>query len=326
MSDQTLIVIAIVTFVIAAFYAGSETAFIAADRIRLRHLANKGNRRAQRVLALLDDPEYFLSAVLVGTNLAVIGCTTVFTALMTRHFGDSGDEITTIVLVPLILVFEEIIPKGLFLYYANRAALMSVDLLRILTAILYPVVKFFSYIADLVTRALPGHKAAGTFNVSMEELLFHIGDSKEAGLIAPETSLLVERAIELKKLTALDVMTPLDRIVMLDADLPVDSYSAVFAREGFSRCPVYRGERTNVIGVISIHEYMSTGDPARVRDNLISPYLISVDTPIVDVLFEMRERGRHMAMITNAGGTIVGLTTLEDILERFVGAIADEFH
>lgn len=326
MSDGSLIMIAVVAFVLGAFYSGSETAFIAADRIRLRHLAGRGNRRAQRVLALVDEPEFFLSAVLVGTNLAVIGCTTVFTALVTRRYGESGDTIATLVLVPMFLVFNEIIPKGLFLYYANRAALLSVDVLRVLTTLFYPVVKLFSLFADLMTRALPERDNAGRLNVSMEEMLFHIGDSQEAGLIAPETSLLVERAVELKGLTARDVMTPLDRIVMLDADQPADSYGVVFAREGFSRCPVYRGERTNVLGVMSVHEYMSAGDPARLRDNLIPPYAISVDTPIVDVLFEMRERGRHMAMVTDAAGVVVGMTTLEDILERFVGAIADEFH
>lgn len=326
MSDLTLWIIAVTAFVLGMFYSGSETAFIAADRIRLRHLAGKGNRRARHALALVEKPGYFLSAVLVGTNLAVIGCTTTFTAIATRHFGESGPLVATAILVPFFLLFNEIIPKGLFLSYANRAALLSIGPLRALTRILHPIVITFSAAADALTRALPASKDAQQPGMSMEELLFHIGDSREAGLLPAETTKLVDRAIELKALRARDVMTPLADTVMVDADAPVGSYAEVFAREGFSRLPVYRGERNDVVGVVSVHEYVTASDREALRAGLQAPYMIGLDTPIVDVLLRMRERGRHMAMIHDEGGVVVGMTTLEDILERFVGAITDEFH
>jgi CBS domain containing-hemolysin-like protein len=324
-SDRDLIIIAVVAFVLGTFYSGSETAFIAADRLRLRHIAGSGDRRAQRVLAMLENPRYFLSAVLVGTNLAIIGCTTAFTALMTRHFDASGATIATIILVPVTLIFNEIIPKGLFLYYATRAALASVDVLRALTLLLYPIVRAFTALSDAFARFLPINPSSRLLNVSMEELLFHIGDSRGAGLIAPETTTLIDRAIELKDLSMRDVMTALDKIVMLDGDVPFEAQRDVIEREGFSRYPVFRGKRSNVVGMVSVHEYVSSPDREALRANLRPPYRVAEDARISDVLLQMREGGRHLAVVQGADGACLGMTTLDDILKRMVGAIVDEF-
>ncbi len=325
MSDQGLMFVTVIAFVVGAFYAGSETAFIAADRLRLRHLAVSGDRRAHRVLALLDDPQYLLSAVLVGTNLAIIGCTTAFTALCARHFGAHSATIATLILVPTTLIFNEIIPKGVFLYYATRAALASVDIVRALSWFLYPIVRTFSFLTDLLTRFLPMPASSRVLNVSMEELLFHIGDSRGAGLIAPETTELIDRAIELKRLSMRDVMTSLDSVVMLDGDMPFDKQSDVFAREEFSRYPVFRGERTNIVGTVSVHEYVTARDREALRRNLRPPYAVAETAPLSDVLLQMREGGRHMAIIRDAGGRAIGMTTLDDVLKRLVGVIVDEF-
>jgi len=325
-SDGALILIAVIAFALGAFYSACETAFIAADRIRLRHLAGRGNRRAATVLSMLDDPGHLMSAVLVGTNLAVIVCTATVTALATRHFGDSGATIATIALVPLILLFNETVPKGLFLYYSNRAVLLSVDVLRAMTRVLHPIVVGFAWIANAVTRLLPHPAEARDAKVDIEGFLYHIADSREAGLISIETQALTDRALALQNLRARDVTTPLDRVSMLDGSAPVESYAAVFQEKGYSRFPVYRGERTNVIGVLSAHEYMTAPDRAALLAGLRRPDQVSPDAPLSDLLRRMREFGRHMVMIEDDSGTIAGMTTLEDILERFVGAITDEFH
>lgn len=326
MNEAVLWLIAVVAFALGAFYSGSETALIACDRIRMRHLANKRNKRAQMVLDLIDDPQYFLSAVLVGTNLAVVGCTATFTAICTGRFGEPGSTVATVILVPVFLIFNEIIPKGIFLYYANRAALAAVYPLRVFSAVLYPVVKFFSTIADTLMRLLPGKASSRRLRITMEELLFHIGDSGEAGLISPETSSLARRAIELKDLRARDVMVPLDSVVMVEYGSTLEEFAQLFAAVGYSRLPVFRSERGNVVGILSVHELMKDRGADDLRGNLRPPYTISIDTPIIEVLFQMKEQGRHMGMIEDEQHLVVGMTTLEDILEKFVGAIADEFN
>jgi CBS domain containing-hemolysin-like protein len=325
-NEGVLWLITVVGFVLGAFYSGSETALIACDRIRMRHLANKGNRRARLVLDLLEDPEYFLSVVLVGTNFAVIACTTTFTAICTRHFGARGDAVATVILVPLFLILNEIIPKGLFLYYANRAALGAVYLLRAFSTVTYPAVKFFSTTADFLTRLLPGKPSGRKIHLTMEELLFHIGDSGEAGLISPETTVLAKRAVELKDLQVRDIMVPLDRTVMVDYDCSRDEFRRAFLEAGYSRLPVYREQRQNVVGVLSVHELLRHASPEKLREQLRPPYTVPIDTSIVDVLLQMKEHGRHMAMISGEDDLVVGTTTLENILEKFVGAIEDEFN
>lgn len=325
MSDLALLAVAVLAFAVGAIASGCETAYFAADRLRLRHLAANGSKRASRALDLSADPEHFLSTLLVGYNLAEVGCTAVCTALATRWFGDSATTVVTLVLVPVWLVFNQIIPKSLFLYYATPVAVLFADAVRAASSLLYPVAKPLSLLTDALTRFLPADPSTRLLNVSTEELLFHIGDSRSAGLIAPETTALIDRAIELKQLAVRDVVTPVAQTVMLDADAPVESYADVIAREGFSRYPVYRGERGHIIGILSVNEYVTSTDREAMRANLRPPYVVPATAAISDVLVQMREGGRHMAVIREASGEVVGITTLDDILRRLVGAIVDEF-
>lgn len=319
-------IVAAVSFVFSGLYSGSETAFIAADRIRLQHLAARGDRRARKVLVLLNDPGYLMSALLVGTNLSVIACTTAFTAIATARWGASGAGLATLILVPSMLIFAEIIPKGLFLYYASRAALLSVDALTAATRLLKPLVWVFSELARVCVRALPDLEVEGVSpGIKQADVLYHIADSREAGLISPQTNALVDRALSLQHLSIRDVLRPLGEVAMIDADAPAESYAAAFARHGYSRMPLYRGERSNVVAVMSANDFMHAPDVVRLRDALPAAEVFPADTPLVDILVTMREQGCHMVFVRE-NGTIVGMTTLEDILERFVGAIADEFH
>ncbi len=325
MSDFGLLVVAGIAFAVGVIASGCETAFFAADRLRLRHLATTGSKRAARALHLSANPEQFLSTALVSYNLAEVGCTAVCTALAARWFGDSATTVVTLVLVPVWLVFNQIIPKGLFLYYATPAAVAFADPVRVASSLLYPLAKPLSMLTDALTRFLPADPSTRMLNVSTEELLFHIGDSHSAGLIAPETTALIDRAIELKQLVVRDVVKPVDRVVMLDVDAPVGSYADVIAREGFSRYPVYRGDRGNVIGILSVHEYVTSTDREALRAALRSPYVVSVTAALPEVLVQMREDGSHMAMVRDGNGALAGITTLDDILRRLVGAIVDEF-
>ena len=159
----------------------------------------------------------------------------------------------------------------------------------------------------------------------MEELLIHIGDSRSAGLIAPETTALIDRAIELKSLSVRDVMTPLASVFMLDADASFDTFGEVIAREGFSRYPVYRDNRANVVGILSVHEYVTAHDREALRDSLREPFFVAESAHISDIMVHMREQGRHMVMVRDKDGHLVGMTTLDDVLKRLVGVIVDEF-
>ncbi|MFH1755068.1 MAG: hemolysin family protein [Candidatus Latescibacterota bacterium] len=326
MSDQILVLMSLSALILSAFFSGCESAFLSASRIRLRHAAGRGSQRAKRTLEYIHHPEYFLSVVLVGTNLANIGCTVSFTTLVIRHYGDSGVTLATVVLVPVILMFGEILPKGIFLYYADKASVLSIYPLRIFSAILYPMIKFFTAFANFVMKVFHVKKKKKRFGMTMEELLFHLEGSEEAGLIASDTKTFASQALKLHRMRAKDVMMPLDDVVMVGADLAIDSYKAVLAKTEYSRLPVYKGKREHVVGILSIHNVLKFVSQRTKRLVFEPSYVISLDHPIAEVLLEMKDKGCHMAMVQDDSAHIVGMATMEDIIERIVGEITDEFH
>jgi CBS domain containing-hemolysin-like protein len=325
-SNAWLAIISVAAFVFAAFFAGAETAILAADRIRVRHRASLGDKRAQELLSLFDNPERFLSIVLVGTNLGVIGCTSAFTAIMVNLMGDRGATVATVMLVPSLLLFEEILPKAIFLYYADSASVLSAYPLKIVGFVLYPVIKTFSWISTALMKLSRTGQTDPRVQMTPEELLFHLKDSREAGLISKDTAALAERVFELVDLAARDVMVSIDGVVMVREGMEIHEYQTVFSETGFTRLPVYRRDRTDVSGILSIQSLLDTRRPNVDRPELEPVYDVELTTPITEILVQMKNQGCHMAMIRNEEGTTVGMTTLEDILERLVGAISDEFH
>jgi putative hemolysin len=326
MSIGLMALISAVAFLSASFFAGSETAIIASERIRLRHLAATGDRRARLLLDYIHNPQYFLSIVLVGTNLGMIGCTATFTAIMIELYGDSGASLATLILVPSLLVFQEILPKAVFLYYADKAALMSILPLKFFAVSLFPIIKFFSGASVFLARMFGVGKMDRKVTMTMEELLFHLQGSTDAGLISPQTMELAARASEMLNVTVADVMLPVEKVVMVEAGLRRSEYREILGRERFSRLPVYKGDRQHVVGFLSVRALLQARTPRQKEIPLEELYVVGADTPVVGVLGRMKSQGCHMAMVRDSRHRIIGMTTLEDILESLVGAIADEFH
>ena len=326
MSVPILGTLSLIGFLMAAFFSAAETAIIAADRVRIRHLAARKNKRAAELLDFIAEPSYFLSLVLVGTNLGVIGCTSAFTAILVSHLGDSGTAVATAILVPSLLVFAEIIPKGVCLYYAERAALVSVFPLKFSGVLLFPVVQLFSLFSSGVVRLFRAKGAGPRVQMTAEELLFHLKDSREAGLIPKDTLAMASRAYEFLGVTAKDVMIPIEGVVMVESGWDIEEYEKVFFETRFSRLPVYRRSKDDVVGILSVRSLIETRGPQGGRPLLEDPYVVGVDALVSEILVHMRNKGGHMAMVRDSEGTIVGMATLEDVLERLVGAMSDEFH
>jgi putative hemolysin len=294
--------------------------------VRIRHLAARKNKRAAELLEFIADPSYFLSLVLVGTNLGIIGCTSAFTAILVSRLGDSGAAAATVILVPALLIFAEIIPKGVCLYYAERSALVSVYLLKFFGVLLFPVVQSFTLFSNGLVRLLRAKRAGPRVQMTAEELLFHLKDSREAGLIPKDTLTMASRAHEFLDLTVKDVMIPIGDVVMVETGLDIEEYEKIFFETRFSRLPVYRRSNDDFVGVLSIRSLLETRGPQGSRPVLEHPYVVGIETPVSEILVHMRNEGGHMAMVRDNEGTIVGMATLEDVLERLVGAVSDEFH
>jgi putative hemolysin len=312
-------------FLLAAFFAAAETAIIAADRVKIRHLAAKGNKPAKELLKLFANPGDSLSLVLVGTNLGVIGCTSTLTGILVARYGSSGAVVSTAVLVPLLLIFEEIIPKGVFLYYANRAAILSVYTLKFFGVLLFPLVRLFSLFSNGLLKLLRAGTVDSRVQMSAEELLFHLKESRDAGLIPKDTLTLASKAFELLDLKAKDVMIPIRDVVMVGEGLDIEEYEKVFFETRFSRIPVYRGSRDNFVGILSMQSFLEAHGPQEGPPELEEPYEVGAETPVSEILVRMQNQGCHMAMVRGENG-LAGMTTLDDVLVRLVGALSDEFH
>jgi putative hemolysin len=325
-SVEVLAVISIVAFLLTGFFAGAETALIAADRVKIRHLAAGGNKAAGAVVEFLADPGYFLSLVLVGTILAEIGCASTFTAVVVSYLGDSGATVATAILVPTLLVFGEIIPKGLFLYYPDRAAILSIYPLKLFGVVLFPVVRFFYGASNLLVRIMGASSVDPRTQLTGGELLFHLKESRDAGAITKDTLALASRAFEFLELKAGDVMIPIRDVVMAEDGKEIDEYEKVFFETRFTRIPVYRGSRDAVVGILAVQGLLQARPPRGIADVLEDPYEVSIDTPVSEILVRMRQQGCHMAMVRGREDGLVGMTTLEDVVERLMGAMSDEFH
>jgi len=326
MSTPILVVVSLAGFLLAAFFAGAETAIIAADRVKIRHLAAKGNKPAGELLKLFANPGDTLSLVLIGTNLGVIGCTSTFTAILVTRYGNSGAVMSTALLVPLLLLFQEIIPKGAFLYYADRAAILSVYTLKFFGVLLFPVVRSFSVFSNGLLKLLRAGTVDSRVQMSAEELLFHLKESRDAGLIPKDTLTLASRAFEFLDLKAKDVMIPIRDVVMVEEGLDIEEYERVFFETRFSRLPVYRRSRDIFAGILSIQSLLEARGPQEGSPALEEPYEVGAETPVSEILVRMQNQGCHMAMVRGDDGAVAGMTTLDDVLVGLVGALSDEFH
>lgn len=326
MSIEVLSAVSIAAFLLTGFFSGAETALIAADRVKIRHLAARGNKAAAAVVEFVANPGYFLSLVLVGTNLAEIGCASAFTAIVVTYLGDSGATVATAILVPAILVFGEIIPKGLFLYYSDRAAILSIYPLKVFGVVLFPVVRLFYGASNLLVRVMGVSAADGRTQLTGGELLFHLKESGDAGAITKDTLALASRAFDFLELKAGDVMIPIRSVVMVEDGRDIAEYERVFFETRFTRLPVYRGSRDDIAGILAVQGLLQARSPRGIAEVLEDPYEVSVDTPVSEILVRMRQQGCHMAMVRGRDGGLVGMTTLEDVVERLMGAMSDEFH
>jgi len=166
------LVLIILTMLLAAFFAGSETAIVSCSKVRLHSRARQGSWRARFLEKLLRTPEYFLSIVLVGTNLAVICCTAIATGLAVRLFGDSGGLVAVVIMTPTMLIFEEVIPKSAFLYHADEVSIKVAPVLRVMSMILYPLVLPATLLARMMSRLAGAEDGKLDILGSREDLIF----------------------------------------------------------------------------------------------------------------------------------------------------------
>jgi len=320
-----LIWVAVVCLVATMFFSAAEMAFIAANRLRLKHLAEEGNQGAQRYLDAFRRPERFLSTAMMGVTLAHIVASSAATSGLLPVLGGSAPLLVTLVLTPIMLVVGEVIPKVVAREWATGLILTVYRPLTWAAVLLYPLVMLANAFVGVVLRPF-GQRGADTRKfVSREELKLLLQMEPGEADVTTQEAEMIDKIFDLGDTTVREVMVPLVEVVAItEATTPAEAVAIVQER-GFSRLPIFRERVTNLIGVVTAMDLFARGAEARtVAELMRQPSYVPETKRIDDLLREMQRARVHLVIVVDEYGGSTGIVTLEDIVEQIVGEIQDE--
>ncbi|TMC47485.1 MAG: HlyC/CorC family transporter [Chloroflexi bacterium] len=311
--------------VLAIFAATAETALTTVSRIRMRSLAEAGNRRAQRVVRLHNDPNAYLSTILTVNNGAVIVATTSATLIGIETHRVS-DAIVTIVLAVIILVFCEITPKSLALRFSESVALALATPVSVLTTALRPVVGGLTWFSNLLVRTATRGSVRGPF-VTEEELKLLVAVGEREGIVEQEEREMITGILEMTDKAVREVMVPRVDVVGIESDRTLEDVIRLIIEHGHSRIPVYEENMDNIVGVVYAKDVLRHRgrEGERVTALMREPYFTPEAKKVGELLHDMQERTVHLAIVVDEYGGTAGIVTIEDLIEEIVGPIRDEY-
>lgn len=314
---------------LSAFFSATETAFFASNKIKIRHMAEDGDRRAQVTRRLMDQPARLISTILVGNNIVNIGSTALATSLAISLFGDSGAGIATGVMTILILVFGEITPKTLSARNPESFALKVSGFINIVGIFFNPIIHSLNSITGLLVRMFGGKHIENPL-VTEEEIRMLVNVGQEEGLIDEDEREMIDSIFEFDETLVREVMVPRIDIFAVNVDKTLDDVIKLVIEIGHSRIPVYENTVDNIIGVIYAKDLLQPllgprQERPSIRGLMRTAYYVPESKKVRDLFDELRKEKVHMAIVLDEYGGTAGLVTIEDLIEEIVGEIQDEF-
>ncbi|MEW8080083.1 MAG: hemolysin family protein [Candidatus Thiodiazotropha endolucinida] len=316
------------------FFSGSEIAMVNADKLKLRHQGKLGNRGANLVLRLFKTPDVILGTTLVGTNIATVTISTLGALVCIDLFGNTGDLISVIILTPILLIFGEVVPKSVFQQEADSLVSRLVHILRFFSYVFYPVIFIFSRVARLATRIVGGGTVPQNMFITREELRVLLDVSDSTSDMQTIDRKRIRRIIRFADTTVGEAMIPLPDVVGFNEVRNMKEAVRLVMKHGYNRLPVYRGNITNVKGIITLDTWalMLPDLEEKPITDYISPVLYLSPRQTIDRALPMLQaRKDHMAVVVDEFGSAIGILTMEDVFEEVVGEIDvgydfDEYH
>ncbi len=322
-STVATVLIMLALLLMSAYFSATETAFLTMNRIRLKTLAENGNRRAAVALKVSKDLDQLISTILIGNNIVNITLSTVSTVFFLRLLPATGATVSTIVMTLAVLIFGEITPKNLAKDIADSFVLFSAPIIRIIAVILAPLNFLFGLLKKLLSKILTIRKPE---RYTEQELITIVEEAEQDGGIDEQESELIRSAIEFNDRAVSDILTPRVDVIAVQEDADLDEIADAFTGSGFSRLPVYGETLDDVVGVIHYKDFFNQvlrdGQPLT---SITKPPLFIPESVNTSDLLRLLQRSKaHMAFVADEYGGTVGLVTMEDILEELVGDIWDE--
>lgn len=319
------IITLIVLLALSAFFSATEIAIFSLSHSKVRSMLDANVPGAKKLAYLKANPKKTLVTILVGNNIVNIAASSIATMLAIRYFGDIGAGIATGVMVLLVLVFGEITPKSYATHHADSLSLKVAPTLMFIMKLLYPLIVLFELMARKLTRTEAGMKPP---KVTEEELKAMLEMSAETGSMQKEEKEMIERVLQFNDITVREVMTHRSEMVCLDSNLKLKDAAVIMEEHGYSRYPVFKKSKENIVGALHIKDIffaISKGHENYPLKKVISKvYFVPQHTTLNGLFKVFQEKQMHMAVVANDHGEVIGLVTLEDLLEELVGEIIDE--
>ena len=337
-STMTLITIGIilVLLICSAFFSGSETALTAASRARLHSLEQRGNRRAALVNSLRLHMERVIGAILLGNNLVNITASALATSVLIALFGETGVIYATVVMTVLVVIFGEIMPKTMAINNPDRVALAVGPLMRVVVFLFSPITRIIQFFVNALLRLFGARISTEIGREQAEEELRGAIDLHLTAAAVDETEVrhagaMLHSILDLNAVTVEDIMVHRQRVAMIDVSLPPAMVVDQVLASQFTRLPLFQDEPDNIIGILHVKALLRAVRTEGVHVDKIDlkalaadPWFIPNTTSLLDQLQAFRSRREHFAMVVDEYGALMGIVTLEDILEEIVGQIDDE--
>lgn len=314
----------------SGFFSGSETALTATSKARMMSLEKDKDPRAKRVNLLIEDRESLIGAILLGNNLVNILAASLASVLFLSLFGEAGVPIATLVMTFLVLIFAEVLPKTYALSNPDRMALAVALPLRFFVALFSPVVAAVQAVVRTTLR-LVGANVEGPVLSAHEEIRGQIDlHHQEGGVVKTDRDML-GGVLDLRELTVDDVMVHRKNLIMLDIDQPVEALVRTALTCPHTRLPLYRDDAENIVGILHVRDlarvlHEAGGDATKIDIDSIKrePWFVPETIELQEQLSAFRHKREHFALVVDEYGALMGVITLEDILEEIVGDIEDE--
>lgn len=321
------VVLVVVCLVLSAFFSSSETALTTVNLIRIRNLADNGDKAAAWVLKARRDQSKMLGAILIGNNVVNLSASSMLTVLVTDVFGSQAVGAATGVLTLLVLLFGEITPKTIATLEAEKNALRFARVICLLMTILTPVIFVVNLLSGGVLRLLGVDPNKPTDSITEDELRTIVEVGHEKGVIESEEKEMINNVFDLGDSVARDIMVPRIDMSFVDVEASYEELMEIFRRDHYTRLPVYEDNTDNIIGIINMKDLILLEDRAAfsVRDYLRQPLFTFESKKLSELMIEMRKTSNNIVIVLDEYGATAGLITLEDILEEIVGDIRDEF-
>ena len=325
--DTYLLIILLILLLFSSFFSSTETALMSVNKIKLRSLADGGNKRAALALDITENhTAKMLSAILIGNNIVNVSASSLATTLA-YSFGGYMVSIATLILTVAILVFGEITPKNYATINAEKLTLRYIPVIKFFMTVMTPVIFIINLFSRGIMLILRVDPDAANKAMTEEELRTIVDVSHEDGVIESDEKEMIYNVFDLGDAKAKDIMVPRVHVTFADVNSTFDELIDIFREDKFTRLPVYEETQDNVVGIINMKDLLlyDHDTPFNIRDFLRKPHFTYEFKDISELLVEMRDSTFNIAIVLDEYGEMAGLITLEDILEEIVGDISDEY-